>query len=164
MLFVDTMQEFFLGFNEEMFAPYQEWRKLSYEDAIALQKLKTESTRRLLAGGLAVLAGIVGSGSSSSAIRAASSVAVIGGGFLVKSGMEKRNEAEMHVASLEELGQSLGAEITPQVIELQDRTVTLSGTVEDQYAQWRELLAEIYRSEIGELELPDSDATLTDSL
>ena len=164
MLFVDTMQEFFLGFNEEMFAPYQEWRRLSYEDAIALQKLKTESTRRLLAGGLAVVAGIVGSGSSSSAIRAASSVAVIGGGFLVKSGMEKRNEAEMHVASLEELGQSLGAEITPQVIELQDRTVTLSGTVEDQYAQWRELLAEIYRSEIGELELPDSDATLTDSL
>jgi len=72
--------------------------------------------------------------------------------------MEKLNEAEMHVESLEELGLSLGAEITPQVIELQDRTVTLSGTVEDQYAQWRELLTEIYRAEIGELEQPDDTA------
>jgi hypothetical protein len=68
----------------------------------------------------------------------------------------------MHVESLEELGLSMGAEITPQVIELQDRTVTLSGTVEDQYAQWRELLAEIYRNEIGELE-PAIDAAATDA-
>ena len=162
-LFVDTMQEYFLGFNEQMFGPYQEWRRLTFEEAIAMQELKAESKRRLLGGGLAVLAGLVGAGSNSSLARAAGSVAIMGGGYLLKSGMEKRNEAQMHVTSLEELGQSLGAEITPQVIELQDRTVTLSGTVEDQYAQWRELLAEIYRNEIGELELPQSDTAVADS-
>lgn len=163
MLFVDTMQEYFVSFNEQMFAPYQEWRKLSYEEAIALQELKAESKRRLVGGGLAVLAGILGASSNSSVGRAAGSVAIMGGGYMLKSGMEKRNEAEMHKESLEELGQSLGAEITPQVIELQDRTVTLSGSVEDQYAQWRELLAEIYRTEIGELELPDDHTAATDS-
>ncbi len=77
---------------------------------------------------------------------------ILGGGYLLKSGLEKRNEAEIHVQALDELGQSLEAEITPQVIELEDRTVMLSGNVEDQYAQWREILGDIYRAEIGELE------------
>ena len=59
---------------------------------------------------------------------------------------------------------SLEAEITPQVIELEDRTVMLSGNVEDQYAQWRELLADIYAAEIGALELPADNSPATDKL
>ncbi len=155
-LFIDTMQGHYEGFNEQMHDPYQEWRKLSYEEAVALQELKAESTRRLIAGGLAVLAGIAAASSGDGYSRAAGNVAILGGGYLLKSGLEKRNEAEIHVEALEELGQSLEAEITPQVIELEDRTVMLSGNVEDQYAQWRELLADIYRTEIGELEMPDN--------
>ena len=158
-LFIDTMQGHYEGFNNQMLDPYQEWRKLSYEEAVALAELRVESTRRLITGGLAVLAGIVGSGNCDSndrtnreACRAASNVAILGGGYLLKSGLEKRNEAEIHVEALEELGQSLEAEITPQVIELEDRTIMLSGNVEDQYDQWRELLADIYRAEIGELD------------
>ena len=53
--------------------------------------------------------------------------------------------------ALEELGSSLGSEIAPQVIELEDQTVTLTGSVEDQYQQWRELLRQIYEAEVGEL-------------
>jgi hypothetical protein len=40
----------------------------------------------------------------------------------------------------------------------------LSGNVEDQYSQWREVLADIYRTEIGELELPEDSAATTDTL
>jgi len=163
-LFIDTMQEYYASFNEQMIGPYQEWRKLSYDEAIALQELKAESRRRMIAGGVALLAGIAGAASNSRTARAAGSVAILGGGYLLKTGMEKRNETEMHVEALEELGQSLEAEISPQVIELQDRTVMLSGNVEDQYAQWRELLAEIYRSEIGDLELPEDEAATNDTL
>ena len=35
------------------------------------------------------------------------------------------------------------------LIELEERVVTLSGTVESQYAQWREILADIYANETG---------------
>ncbi|MEE8339623.1 MAG: hypothetical protein V3R56_05725 [Xanthomonadales bacterium] len=156
-LFIDTMQEYYISFNQQMISPYQEWRKLSYQEAVALKELQADSRRRMLAGGIALLAGIAGAVSDSRTGRAAGSVAILGGGYLLKSGLEMRNEVEMHVEALEELGQSLEAEITPQVIELQDRTVMLSGNVEDQYAQWRELLAEIYRTEIGELELPEDE-------
>ncbi|MFV0278639.1 MAG: hypothetical protein ACK5HY_15855 [Parahaliea sp.] len=151
-LFVDTLQGYYGSFYEQMYSPYQEWRKMSYEEAIALQELKAESMRQMIAGGVAVLAGIAAAGSGDGSARAAGNVAIIGGGYLLKSGLEKRAEAQIHVEALAELGMSLEAEITPQVIELEDRTVMLSGNVEDQYDQWREILADIYHTEIGELE------------
>jgi hypothetical protein len=162
-VFIDTMQEYYVRFDEQMIGPYQEWLKLSYEEAIALKEIQAESRRRMITGGIAVIAGIAGAVSNNRAGQIAGSTAILGGGYLLKSGLEKRNEAEMHAQSLEELGMSLEADITPQVIELEDRTVVLSGSVQDQYAQWRELLAEIYRAEIGELELPANEAVETDS-
>ena len=72
-------------------------------------------------------------------------------------GIETRAEAKIHVEALAELGLSLEAEITPRVIELEDRTVMLSGNVEDQYHQWRDLLAEIYRNEVGALAPPEAE-------
>lgn len=164
-MFVDTLQDYYHGFEQQMDGPYQEWRKLSYEEAVALQELRAQSARNLLAGAVAVVAGIAAATTGdSSASRAAGQVAVLGGGYLLKTGLEKRAQAQIHVEALDELGQSLEAEITPQVIELEDRTVTLSGNVEQQYSQWRELLAEIYRAEIGELALPEERAAAADTL
>jgi hypothetical protein len=45
------------------------------------------------------------------------------------------------------MGASLDAVIAPQVIALEDRSVTLSGTVQAQYGQWREMLHRIYEQE-----------------
>ena len=164
-MFVDTLQEYYGNFDQQMTGPYEEWRKLSYEEAVALREIKAESTRRLIAGTLAVVAGIAGASSGDSSVtRAAGNVAIIGGGYLLKSGLEKRNEAQIHVQALEELGMSLEAEITPQVIEVEDRTVTLSGNVEEQYNQWREVLADIYQTEIGELGLPVEPEATADTL
>jgi hypothetical protein len=134
-LFIDTLQEYYASFNGQMSAPYQEWRKLSYEEAIALQELRAESTRRLIAGAAMVIAGVAAAGSGDSNARAASNIAILGGGSIFKSGMDARTEAEIHVQALEELGLSLESEIAPQIIELDDRTITLTGSVEDQYQQ-----------------------------
>ena len=132
---------------------------------MALQELQAESTRQLIAGGLALIAGIAGATQGdSSTTRTAGQVAIIGGGYLLKSGLDKRNQAQIHVQALEELGQSLEAEITPQVIELEDRTITLNGNVEDQYAQWRELLADIYQAEVGAMAPPADITAATDKL
>ena len=164
-MYVDTLQGYYTNFDAQMMNPYQEWRKNSYYAAVALQELKAESTRNLIVGGIAVLAGIAAATTGdSSTSRAAGQIAVLGGGYLVKTGLEKRNEAQLHVAELEELGASLEAEVTPQVIELEDKTVMLSGNVEEQYAQWRELLADIYRVEIGNLEFPEESAGTADTL
>ena len=74
---------------------------------------------------------------------------VLGGAYMIKSGLDKRAESQIHLEALQELGGSFEAEMQPQVIELEDRTVTLTGTVDNQYDQWREILHDIYVTETG---------------
>jgi outer membrane lipoprotein SlyB len=164
-LFIDTLQGHYSNFDERMTEPYHEWRKQSYDEVIAIQELKAEATRNMIVGALAVIGGIAAQvEGDSSTSRAAGQVAMIGGAYMLKSGLYKRNEAQIHVEALAELGSSMETEIAPKVIELEDRTVTLTGNVEEQYAQWRNLLAEIYRAEVGDFpsqdELTDKPDTL----
>ena len=156
-VFVDTLQGHYTGFSDDMYTPYQEWRKASYEETVALRELENEAKREMIAGGAAILAGIVAQSSGSSMTRSAGAIGVVGGGALLKRGLGKRAESNIHSLALEELGQSLDAEITPRVIELEDRTVRLTGNVEDQYDQWRELLADIYAAELAALEPPQPE-------
>lgn len=148
-LYVDTLQEYYDNFSLRMKEPYQIWRAETYNEVIAARELKRQGTLRTLGGIAAVVAGIAASGSSDGSARMAGAVAVGSGGLLVQSGIGKRAEAQMHVEALAELGQSLEAELEPQVIDLEDRTITLTGNVEDQYQQWREVLQEIYQTENG---------------
>lgn len=155
-IFIDTLQDYYLGFDERMSAPYQEWRKLSYEETVAMRAVQNRARTQLVTGGLAVLAGILaassGEGGYDGALtRTAGWVAISGGGQLLKAGLQSRQEAEIHVEALEELSLSLEEDITPQVIELEDRTITLSGSVEQQYSQWRDILSDIYEAEVGSL-------------
>jgi hypothetical protein len=97
-VFVDTLQSYYEGFSDDMYGPYQEWRKLSYQEVVAYQELKRESTQQLIAGGAAILAGIAAASSGNdSATRMAGNVGIIGGGYLLKAGLESRAEAQIHV-------------------------------------------------------------------
>lgn len=156
-MFVDTLQDYYRSFTRQMDGPYHEWRKLSYEEIIALRQLRSESNTRLLGGALAVLAGVLAQGSDSRVARTAGMVGIGAGAYTFKSGLDKREEAKMHSQALEELSTSLNAEIEPHTMELQDRTVTLTGTVEEQYSQWREILRDIYLTETGQQETASPD-------
>lgn len=150
-VFVDTLQGHYDNFSGSMEAPYNEWRRLSYEETIAIQALKRESKEKLTTGTIAIIASIAAASSDNRAAQIAGIRGIAGAGGLIKQSLQLRAEAKMHSLTLEELGQSLEAEITPQVIELEDRTVQLSGSIEDQYSQWREILSDIYAAEIAEL-------------
>jgi len=149
-MFVDTLQQYYSSFAEEMDQPYREWRRMSYEETLALRQLRNEGNARLVGGALAILGGILAQGSGSQVARTAGIVGIGAGAYAVKEGLDKREEAKMHVAAIEELGSSLNAELEPRTIELENRTVTLTGTVDDQYSQWREILRDIYLTETGE--------------
>jgi hypothetical protein len=150
-LFIDTLQEHYNSFSKRMDTPYQEWRAQSYDEIIIVRRLKRDSFNETAIGIASIIVGIAGASSNSSSCRAAGAVAIGAGGMIVKSGLGKRQEAQMHVDVLSEMGASLEAEIEPQVIELEDRTITLTGNVESQYQQWREILQQIYRQERGDI-------------
>ena len=82
-------------------------------------------------------------------VIAAGQVGIIAGGAAVVSGVNKREEAKIHVEALQEISASLDAEIEPHTVNLEESTVTLTGTVNEQYAQWQKVLREIYLAETG---------------
>lgn len=157
-MFVDTLQSYYGEFVGRMRGPYHDWRSQSYQETQALRELRRDARNRTLLGVASVVAGILAAGSDSRVARQAGNVAVLGGAYMVKSGFDKRAESRIHAETLKELGDSLSAEVGPQVMALEDRTVTLTGTVDNQYAQWREILREIYWTETGEIP-PDVPAT-----
>ncbi len=150
-LFVDTMQEHYDAFSRRMEKPYQSWRRATYEELASVRELKRQSRNRTIGGVAAIIGGILASGSNNGSAQAAGAVTIGAGALLVKSGLSKRAELKIHEGALAELGQSLEAEVEPQVIELEDRTITLTGNVEAQYTQWKALLREIYKAERGEI-------------
>ena len=147
--FVDTMQDYYDGFYRVMDVPYLEWRKAFYEEGEALREVQAQSNQRLVGGALAVLAGILAQGSGSDITRAAGAVGIGAGAGVFMSGLNKREEAKIHAEALIEISNSLDAEIEPHSIELEERSVTLTGSVNDQYGQWKQILKEIYETETG---------------
>ena len=148
-IFVDTLQQYYASFVNQMEAPYWEWREAFYLESQALREVKSEANTRLVGGALAVLAGILAQGVDSRTARTAGWVGIGAGAAAIQSGLQKREEAKIHVEALEEVSASLDSEIEPHSIDLEDRTVTLSGTVNEQYGQWRRILKEIHATETG---------------
>ena len=100
-------------------------------------------------GTAAIVGGIAAATSNNAAVQTGSLVGVGAGAYMVKSSFDKRAEAEIHIAALQELGESLESEVAPKMIDLDDRQVMLTGTVEEQYKQWREILVDLYHEETG---------------
>ena len=149
-LYIDTMQDYYDGFSQQMHLAYQDFRRASYDSVVKARQIEKQGNRRIIAGIGAILAGIYGRYESNTRVASDASTATAAvGGFVLKSGLEKKQQAAAYNESVAEMGSSLEAEIAPQVIELEDRTVTLTGTVRAQYQQWQELLQKIYEQERG---------------
>lgn len=150
-MFIDTVQDYYATFTRQMRLPYDSWREQSYDATLELRELRDSARRRFIAGTAAVIGGLAAATNGGNyATQAGGAVGVGAGAYLIKSGFDKQAEARMHMEALEELSQSLENEVAPRVINLEDRTITLTGSVEEQYGQWREILAEIYAAEMGE--------------
>lgn len=148
-LFIDTLDEYYATFSTQMFKPYHDWRRATYDEAIAYKRLKEQSKARLIAGTVAIAGGIAGQASANAATYYGGAIGIVGGAGLVQSGIEKRAEAQMHADVLQELGVSAEAEISPHTIELENQTLTLQGNVETQYEELRRILRKIYYEELG---------------
>ena len=151
-LYIDSMQDYYDEFSQRMHFPYQDFRRSSFDSVVKARQLKKQGNRQLIAGVGAVLAGIYGrSQAETAAVSDASTITAISGGYLVKSGLNKKQQAATYTEAVAEMGSSLEAEIAPRVIALEDQTITLSGSVQAQYQQWQQLLQQIFQQERGDL-------------
>jgi hypothetical protein len=147
-LYVDTMQDYYDVFSREMHLPYQDFRRASYDSVVKARQLKKRGNRQMIAGIAGIIAGIYGRVSAVSRMQFDGSTATAAaGGYALKQGLDTKQRAADQTERVAEMGASLEAVIAPQVIALEDRTVTLTGTAQTQYEQWREMLHRIYEQE-----------------
>jgi len=149
-LFIDTLDDYYGKFYREMKPSYNEWRHATYDEAVRLRMMQEQARNRLLGGAALIAGGIYASGKSGTWAGQTAAVGAVAGGIgTIKTGLDRRAEAEIHEESLRELSQSLGSEITPYVLDIEGRTIELTGTADAQYQQWRKILKEIYAKETG---------------
>ena len=149
-LFIDTLDEHYANFHRQMYPAYQSWRRASYEQAIAYKELKAQAKARAIGGTLAIVGGIAAIYESSDAyVDASGIVGIIAGATLITSAVQKRHEAEQQADRLRELGSAAEAELVPTTIELENQTLRLQGSVDEQYTELRRILRRVYFEDLG---------------
>ncbi len=151
---IDTVSENYAAFSERLEEPYTSWRRYTYDEITAEEKLKAKARNRMILGAAAVAAAVLvpDNCSSNTCARATDMArygAMAGGVAAVISGYRKGEEAKIHTESLKEISGSFQSEAAPLVVDVEGRTLRLTGTAEEQYAEWRRLLHELYREETG---------------
>jgi hypothetical protein len=151
---IDTVSENYAAFSERLEEPYSSWRRYTYDEVTAEEKLKAQARNRMILGAAAIAAAVFvpDSCSTSDCARIADAArygGVAGGVAGVISGYKKREEAKIHAESLKEISGSFQTEAAPLVVDVEGRTLRLTGTAEEQYAEWRRLLHELYKEETG---------------
>ena len=156
---LDTINEHYSLFADNMSEPYTNWRRYSYSELEAKDEARRSALTRKLLGAAAIVGGlVVGAETNTYAGQAAATGAIFGGAYAVKSGFDKGAEVKMHSDSLKQLGESFQSEVQPMVVEVEGRTLQLKGTAEEQYHEWRRLLKELYENETGQ-QAPATPAT-----
>ena len=154
-LFIDTIDEYYANFHRSVYPTYQVWRKASYVDMITYKKLQTQAKNRIVGGAIG-LVGSVGTiyASDDWAADTSGIAGVIGSATVISKAILKKNEAEQYAERLRELATETERELVPTTIELENRTVKLQGSVEEQYTELRSILKTLYFEDLG-LPLPE---------
>ena len=154
-LFIDTIDEYYANFHRSVYPTYQVWRKASYVDMITYKKLQTQAKNRIVGGAIG-LVGSVGTiyASDDWAADTSGIAGVIGSATVISKAILKKNEAEQYAERLRELATETERELVPTTIELENRTVKLQGSVEEQYIELRSILKTLYYEVLG-LPLPE---------
>lgn len=158
-LLVDALHQYYVDFSRQMATPYGEWRMFSFEEELALRKLRREMWAKRIGGIVAIVGGIVAEGDSRTS-SVARQGAIVAGELLLRDSFGKSAEARLHREAINELAASFEAEVQPMVVEIEGETLRLTGSAETQYAEWRRLLSRLWQEETGAPVDPNTGETV----
>ncbi len=149
-MLLDAINSYYEVYYDDLWQPYEDWRRLYSEEISALNEVKKQALTRQLFGLAAIAGGVLLSSSNNSVSNSGlPGVLVAGGAAAIYSGFQKQEETKIHKDVIEELSLSFTSEAEPLVVEVVGETVRLTGSAEEQYQKWRLMLRDIYASETG---------------
>jgi hypothetical protein len=148
-MYVDTLNEQYDGYYNEMWPSYENWRQINMTERRAIKEIKKKALTRQIIGALLVAGAIAAGSGNSGNMMAIQTGMVLVGGQVIMDGFNISKESEIHEAAIQELSQSFSGEMKPVVMEFEGKQYELTGSAEEQFQQWRELLRKIYYAETG---------------
>ena len=124
-LFIDTVDEYYQALYEDMQPTYVTWRRYSYD--------QIEQTETALQ-------------EAYDASRYSSSR----GYLALTQRYDRYRWSKIYELEFQELATGFNREIAPAILELNKQVHGLSGTMEEQYIQWRRILRELFALETGQ--------------
>jgi len=151
-LFIDNMQPHYGGFSQQMENSYLLWQEASFTEVKLQKEAKAKSFWKIVGGVVLVAVAVAAAANSSPYDNNISNeltavAAGVGGAALISSGITSKKEAEFHQDSINELGESVNLEMSPQVVSFEEETVELTGGIDEQFDQWRQFMARMYELE-----------------
>lgn len=158
LYFRENMQSTYNDFVKNMDESYEIWKQASYDATIKAEEAKRSATWKGVLGAAILIGGAIALGDSMDGmyVDGGQYVAGLGGAMLgaglLDSALMDNDEAKVHKETIMEVSQSFDSDIAPSVIEMEEKTVELDGTLTQQFIQWQDILKEIYNEQNSNIE------------
>ena len=148
-LFMDKIQIHYTDFVTKTNDSYLSWQEHSLVSAKAKREQESKAAAQAFGAALLIFGAAAAADNSSSDALTDTAIAsaAFGGIKLLQDSFASSAEGRYHRDNLMELGGSLNFEVAPQVLQLEETTVTLQGDIKTQFRQWRTFLKELYNKE-----------------
>ena len=150
-LFFDTLDQHYEQFSVEAMPSYDSWRQYAREESLALKEAQRSARWRTGMGVATIVASILYGANSDGSFtdRVVRDSMMYIGADMLRTSAVIRQEKKLHSETLEELSTSFDDEVAPLVVEIAGTQHRLVGTADLQYAEWRDLLRQLFISETG---------------
>lgn len=142
-MFQHLLLDRYSRFSREIGSTYFDWRRNNYLELLELQRSQTTARNNVIKGALWLGAAVAASDVDSFLGAATTAIAATNGVNLITDGLAGM---EISSAFIEESTASFGNDVSTQVVNLEEETIVLTGTAEEQYQQWKNYLQEMYQA------------------
>ena len=150
-MLVDTINNYYDIYYSDMWESYDNWRKFRSEELDAIREIENKAITQKILGVAAIIGAIALGASNNSRVvdstDALRAVMIAGGSYSVYEGFKTSKESEINKEAMQELGTSFAVEVEPYVVDVNGKTMELTGSADQQYDKWRRLLKTIYTTE-----------------
>ena len=152
-LFIDTVDEYFTIFEQEVDRRYSDWRRSNLDSAVAQRDLLTEARARESLGAIHLLNGMAAGEAAADGNKWANSAktlaSVLDGASLFALAARNREAAAIAAEAARTEATQAGAEMLPATVTLENSATTLGRRVAKQYVRSTQALREFHMANTG---------------
>ncbi len=152
LAFQEVLQQHYVDFAGGITDSYFEYRRQGFRELQQLRAQQRNARNDVVMGGLLLGVAVATNNIDDAVATVAATGAAVAGAVKVVEGV--RNYSTENPL-LDELAASFAGDAITEVVTLDEDVVTLSGSTESIYAEWKEILGELFREDLSLTQPPE---------